>query len=82
MNDLLNNSLVIRPLWVEDIDTMSKDTNNYIGDIVGIKNENILYFIFFQIKGHWESMVGSILGDVGKAQKNLLRQWGCQKETS
>jgi hypothetical protein len=27
-------------------------------------------------------MVGSILGDVGKAQKNLLRQWGCQKETS
>jgi hypothetical protein len=27
-------------------------------------------------------MVGSILGDVGKAQKILLRQWGCQKETS
>jgi hypothetical protein len=47
---------------------MSKDTNNYIGDIVGIKDENILYFIFFQIKGHWDSMVGNIFG----CQKKIL----------
>jgi hypothetical protein len=51
LNDLLNNTLVIKPLWVEDIDTMLKDTNNYIRDIVGFKDENILYFFKLRVIG-------------------------------
>jgi hypothetical protein len=33
---------------------MSKDTKKYIRDILSIKVENILYFIFFSNLGHWE----------------------------
>jgi hypothetical protein len=46
-----------------------KDTNRYIRDIVGIKVENILYFIFFSNQGSLGSMVGRTSGNVGKAQK-------------
>jgi hypothetical protein len=45
-----------------------KDTNRYIRDIVGIKVENILYFIFFSNQGSLGSMVGRTSGNVGKAQ--------------
>jgi len=36
--------------------TMSKDTKKYIGDIIGTKVENVLYFIFFWTKGHREAL--------------------------
>jgi hypothetical protein len=29
------------------LDTMLKDINTYVGDVVGIKVKNILYFTFF-----------------------------------
>jgi hypothetical protein len=51
-----------------------KDTNRNIGDIVGIKVENILYLTFFSNQGSLGSMVGRTLGNVGKPQKNLLMQ--------
>ncbi len=40
------------------LDTMLEDikgTKKYIRDIVGIRFENILHFIFFQTKGHCET---------------------------
>jgi len=59
-----------------------KDTNRYIGDVVGIKVENILYFIFFSNQGSLGSMVGRTLGNVGKAQKNSFDAMRVPKRTS
>jgi uncharacterized protein YbcI len=41
-------------LRVEALDTMLKDTNKYIRDVVGAKVKNILYFI--RIKDHWKAL--------------------------
>jgi hypothetical protein len=43
-------------LKVEDIAYNVEKQKNYIGDIVGIRVQNILYFILFlEIKGHLET---------------------------
>jgi hypothetical protein len=59
-----------------------KDTKRYIGDIVGIKVENILYLIFFSNQGSLGSMVGRALGNVGKDQKNYFDPMKVPKRTS
>jgi len=41
-------------LRVEALDTMLKNTNKYIRDVVGTKVKNILYFI--RIKDHWKTL--------------------------
>jgi hypothetical protein len=37
------------------LNIMLKDTKKYIGDVVGIRVENVLYFLFFQTKDHWKT---------------------------
>jgi len=37
------------------LDTMLKDSKKYIWDIVSTIVENVLYFIFFQTRGHKET---------------------------
>jgi hypothetical protein len=41
-------------LRVDALDTMLKDTNKYIRDVVGTKVKNILYFI--GTKDHWKAL--------------------------
>ncbi len=48
------------------MDVTWEDTKRYIGDVVNIKVENILYFIYFLNHGSLGS-IGRTLGDVGKA---------------
>ncbi len=48
---------------------MSKDTKKYIGETIGTKDANILYFIYFLNQGSLAGMVGGTLEDVGKAPK-------------
>jgi hypothetical protein len=59
-----------------------KDTNRYIRDIVGIKVENILYFMFFSNQMSLGNMVGRTLGNVGKAQKKSFDATRVPKRTS
>jgi hypothetical protein len=59
-----------------------KDTKRYIGDIVGIKVENILYLIFFSNQGSLGCMVGRALGNVGKDQKFYFDPMKVPKRTS
>jgi len=51
------------------LDTMSKDTKKYIGETIGTRDANILYFIYFLNQGSLGGMVGGTLEDVGKAPK-------------
>jgi hypothetical protein len=50
--------LRVRCWGLRALDTMSKDTKKYIGDIIGTKVENILYFIYFLNQGSLGGMVG------------------------
>jgi hypothetical protein len=59
-----------------------KDTKRHIGDIMGIKAENILYFIYISNQGSLGSMVGRTLGNVGKDQKNSFDAMKVPKRTS
>jgi hypothetical protein len=49
---------------------------------VGIKVENILYFIFFSNQGPLGNMVGRTLGNVGKAQTKSFDATRVPKRTS
>jgi hypothetical protein len=44
-------------------------SNKYIGDVVSIGIENILYFVYISNKESLESMLGRMFGDLGKVPK-------------
>lgn len=50
------------------LDTMLKDINTYVGDVVGIKVKNILYFIFYIFSNYQllENMIELFLANLEK----------------
>jgi len=56
------------------LDTMLKDIQIHIGDVVNTMVKIFLHFIYFSNQGLLGNMVGRTLGDVGKAQKNITSQ--------
>jgi len=56
------------------LDTMLKDIQIHIGDVVNARVKIFLHFIYFSKQGSLGNMVGRTLGDVGKAQKTITSQ--------
>lgn len=57
------------------LDTMLKDINTYVGDVVGIKVKNILYFIFYIFSNYQllENMIELFLANFEKVLFFLTR---------